>query len=188
MLRSKRKTEIKFNNPFFGLLQFLLTHKSFTWHIFMTVKNYIQRMLPRYLKLRWKWLVIIMSRGTVWNCHSLPGAGRKCKAVAAVLLSTSSPFYRLISSRKGETGDKICKELTHKGIDCSLKKKNHEIDPWHNRACSSPKNTLCVQETVSWNGFVSHLWKLQKKKKMMTTCKYHVSKSYESISNVAGAS
>lgn len=89
----------------------------------MTVKNYIQRMLPRYLKLRWKWLVIIISRGTVWNCHSLPGAGRKCRAVAAVLLSTSSPFYRLISSRKGETGDKICKELTHKGIDCSLKKK-----------------------------------------------------------------
>lgn len=89
----------------------------------MTVKNYIQRMLPRYLKLRWKWLVIIMSRGTVWNCHSLPGAEQKCRAVAAVLLSTSSPFYRLISSRKGETGDKICKELTHKGIDCSLKKK-----------------------------------------------------------------
>lgn len=123
MLRSKRKTGIKFNNPFFGLLQFLLTHKSLTWHIFMSVKNYIQRMLPRYLKLRWKWLVIIMSRGTVWNCHSLSGAGRKCKAVAAVLLSTSSPFYKLISSRKGETGDKICKELTHKGIDCSLKKK-----------------------------------------------------------------
>lgn len=163
MLRSKRKTEIKFNNPFFGLLQFLLTHKSFTWHIFMTVKNYIQRMLPRYLKLRWKWLVIIMSRGTVWNCHSLPGAEQKCRAVAAVLLSTSSPFYRLISSRKGETGDKICKELTHKGIDCSLKKKIMKLTRDIIVLAALRKNTLCVQETVSWNGF--HICGNSKKKK-----------------------
>lgn len=156
MLWSKRKTEIKFNNPFFGLLQFVLTHKSLTWHIFMSVKNYIQRMLPRYLKLRWKWLVIIISRGTVWNCHSLSAAGRKCKAVAAVLLSTSSPFYRLISSRKGETGDKICKELTHKGIDCSLKKKS-----WHwpvTWSCLqlSEKHTMCSGDCImKWVCFTS---------------------------------